>query len=112
MTEPLIPSARLRLSGTSSESFDNPPKKHDIVILTIRAECVEESSKIAASGGDVDTRAMKVLSVAIGGDTSLFGDSKPDEPSLFDSDPATTSDDESSSNVVGIGQGPQFSAGD
>lgn len=114
--QPLIDSARLKFSGISSEDFEDIPDIGETRTFTITAQCTKHIEEQMANEGTRKIANMKIEKILTGVDNRI-NDASPSEPSLFDTPAEPDSDDESEddespSNVVGIGQGPQFSAGD
>ncbi|UJC77968.1 hypothetical protein D4768_09835 [Rhodococcus erythropolis] len=111
--QPLIDSARLKFSGISSEDFEDIPDIGETRTFTITAQCTKHIEEQMANEGTRKIANMKIEKILTGVDNRI-NDTPPAEPSLFDSTPETETktDDKTPSNVVGIGQGPQFSAGD
>lgn len=113
--QPLIEERRVRFSGLSAEAFDGI-ERGEKVTFTVVATCTETKEQDMKTEGERLTATMKIDKVSLGIDSKINDEPAP-EPNLFDADPEPDSDDdpeddESPSNVVDIGQGPQFSAGD
>jgi hypothetical protein len=83
MSAPLIDSARIQLSGLSEESFDDPAEIGETRVFTVLARCTAHNERAMANEGVRRSVTMKVERVLPGVDHTIE-DSKPSEPSLFD----------------------------
>lgn len=125
MSQPMIESARLRLSGLSPQTFDDPPKVGEQRTYTITATCTSRKEEEMKSEGKRWVHSMRLDQITEG-----VSDPEPKEkpePSLFDQPPAHEPDEpeegrepdpeeDEGASVSSIGSGfsggPQFSAGD
>ncbi|MCZ9631340.1 hypothetical protein [Rhodococcus sp. BH5] len=109
MTEqnPLIEEAHVKFAGSSAEMFEMEEVDTKVVFTVMGT--IKGDSREKQTNGVKRTMTVSITKVVRGVSEAIYeGDEE--DPSLFDSEPSD--DHESPSNVVGIGQGPQFSAGD
>lgn len=110
MTQPLIDSARLHLTGTSPESLDSVPAIGDVRPYTILAECVGHHEDKTAHNGIQKVVRLKILRLLPGVDKAIE-DEPEAQPNLFDAMDEGEADDGSIEGPVFEG-GPTFSGGD
>lgn len=114
MTEqnPLIEEAHVKFAGSSAEMFEMEEVDTKVVFTVMGT--IKGDSREKQTNGVKRTMTVSITKVVRGVSEKIYeGDEE--QPSLYDTpadDDGDTTDDESPSNVVGIGQGPQFSAGD
>ena len=115
MSAPLIESARIKLSGLSEESFDDPAEIGEVRVFTVLASCTAHNQQSMANEGVRRSVTMKVERVLPGVDHTIEDD-KPSEPSLFDTENVTVTktltavpDEPDSSDPPDEFKGPSFS---
>lgn len=107
--QPLIEEAHVKFAGSSAEMFEMEEVDTKVVFTVMGT--IKGDSREKQTNGVKRTMTVSITKVVRGVSEAIYeGDEE--DPSLFDTQPDEEDDDESSSNVVGIGQGPQFSAGD
>lgn len=108
----MIEEARVKFSGTSAESFDEPPIGEQRT-YTVLATCTTHTEQDMKNEGARRTVTMKIDKV-LEGVTQKIHENDTDQPNLFDSEPDPDPEDEDAEEdgtVVDF-SGPSFSAGD
>ncbi len=117
--KPLVEAARVRFSGLSAESYEEP-QIGDQRVYTVLATCTAITEQDMKSEGTRRTATMKVDRIMEGVDHSIEDEAKP-EPTLFDgpSDGPVAADDDGEPESVGsimsglaFDGGPAFSGAD
>ena len=117
MTSPLIEEARVKISGTSAESFEMPEIGEERT-YTVKAVCTTHTEQDMASEGTRRTVTMKMLKI-VEGVSKKIHDSEDGQGSLLDGDGKAVDpdegqepDDPDAEHPQSTFVGPQFSGGD